>query len=40
MTEKEILKIVETQKDFFRSVKTLDVSFRIAHLKKLYDVIK
>lgn len=28
------------QKDFFRSGKTLDVSFRITHLKKLYDVIK
>ena len=40
MTEKEILKIVGTQKDFFRSGKTLDVSFRITHLKKLYDVIK
>lgn len=40
MTEKEILKIVGTQKDFFRLGKTLDVSFRITHLKKLYDVIK
>lgn len=40
MTEKEILKIVETQKDFFKLGKTLDVGFRIAHLKKLYDVIK
>ena len=40
MTEKEILKIVGTQKDFFRSGKTLDVNFRITHLKKLYDVIK
>lgn len=40
MTEKEILKIVGIQKDFFRSGKTLDVSFRITHLKKLYDVIK
>lgn len=40
MTEKEILKIVGTQKDFFRPGKTLDVSFRITHLKKLYDVIK
>lgn len=33
MTEKEILKIVGIQKDFFRSGKTLDVSFRITHLK-------
>lgn len=40
MTEKEILRIVETQKDFFKLGKTLDVGFRIAHLKKLYDVIK
>ena len=35
-----ITEILEQQRAFFRTGKTLDVSFRITHLKRLYSVIK
>lgn len=35
----DIERIVESQKEFFRSGKTLDVDFRIQMLKRLYEVI-
>ncbi|MDE7453689.1 MAG: aldehyde dehydrogenase [Clostridia bacterium] len=36
----DIPQIVEVQKKFFKSGKTLDVKFRLCHLKKLYHAIK
>ncbi|MDE7079723.1 MAG: aldehyde dehydrogenase [Clostridia bacterium] len=35
----EISKIMESQNDFFKSNKTLDVKFRLKHLKSLYSAI-
>ena len=40
MTEKEINSILEKQREFFRSGKTIPAKFRIAQLKKLYACIK
>ena len=39
MTEQEIHRIVEKQREFFRSGKTLDISWRIGQLKKLKDAV-
>ena len=38
-TEKDIRNIVEKQREFFLTGKTLDVSWRIAQLKKLKDAV-
>ena len=40
MEAEEIIKIVNAQKDFFKSGKTLDIKFRITQLKNLYKTIK
>ena len=40
MTEQEIQQIIEKQRKFFESGKTLPVAFRKENLKKLYAVIK
>lgn len=40
MTETEIKEMIEKQREFFKSGVTLDVKFRIKHLKALYAAIK
>lgn len=35
-----IAKMVDTQREYFKSGQTYDVKFRIKHLKKLYEIIK
>ena len=40
MNSEQIRIIVEKQRNFFNTGKTLDVNFRILYLKKLYKVIK
>lgn len=40
MTSQEINSVLQKQKDFFKSGKTLSVEFRKEHLKKLYKTIK
>lgn len=40
MTQAEIQAVVQSQRDYFNSGKTLDVKVRISYLKKLYSAIK